>query len=132
VNFTFDVVVIGAGVVGLACAKHLVDQGCSTLVVESEASFATGTSSRNSQVILAGIYYEHNSHKAQLCVHGKHLLYEYCLSRGIPHKKLVSGSLRKTKPKLKNFTNCNMPVKAMGWMTCSFFRIRPYPLVSQS
>ncbi len=87
-NITFDVVVVGAGVVGLACAKYLVDQGFSTLVVESEANFGTGTSSRNSEVIHAGIYYEQNSHKARLCVRGKHLLYEYCLSRGIPHKKI--------------------------------------------
>jgi len=88
VNFTFDAVVIGAGAVGLSCAKYLVEHGCSTLVVESEASFGTGTSSRNSEVIHAGIYYEQNSHKAHLSVRGKHLLYEYCLSRGIPHKKI--------------------------------------------
>ena len=87
-SYQFDVVVVGAGVVGLACAKYLVEQGYSTLVVESEASFGTGTSSRNSEVIHAGIYYEHNSHKARLSVRGKHLLYEYCLSRGIPHKKM--------------------------------------------
>ncbi|MFY8126578.1 MAG: NAD(P)/FAD-dependent oxidoreductase [Hydrogenophaga sp.] len=87
-SYQFDVVVIGAGVVGLACAKYLVEQGCSTLVVESEAGFGTGTSSRNSEVIHAGIYYEQNSHKARLSVRGKHLLYEYCLSRGIPHKKM--------------------------------------------
>ncbi len=87
-NITFDVVVVGAGVVGLVCAKYLVDQGFSTLVVESEASFGTGTSSRNSEVIHAGIYYERDSHKAHLCVRGKHLLYEYCLSRGIAHNKM--------------------------------------------
>jgi L-2-hydroxyglutarate oxidase LhgO len=87
-SYQFDVVVIGAGVVGLACAKYLVQQGYSTLVVESEASFGIGTSSRNSEVIHAGIYYEHNSHKARLSIRGKHLLYEYCLSRGIPHKKI--------------------------------------------
>lgn len=87
-SYQFDVVVVGAGVVGLACAKYMVEQGCSTLVVESEASFGTGTSSRNSEVIHAGIYYEENSHKARLSVRGKNLLYEYCLSRGIPHKKI--------------------------------------------
>jgi L-2-hydroxyglutarate oxidase LhgO len=87
-SYQFDVVVVGAGVVGLACAKYLVERGCSTLVVESEASFGTGTSSRNSEVIHAGIYYEQNSNKARLSVRGKHLLYEYCLSRGILHKKI--------------------------------------------
>lgn len=87
-SYQFDVVVVGAGVVGIACAKYLVEQGCTTLVVESEASFGTGTSYRNSKVIHTGIYYEQNSHKARLSVRGKHLLYEYCLSRGIPHKKV--------------------------------------------
>jgi L-2-hydroxyglutarate oxidase LhgO len=87
-SYRFDVVVVGAGAVGLACAKYLVEQGCSTLTVESEASFGTGTSSRNSEVIHAGIYYQENSHKALLCIRGKHLLYEYCLSRGIPHKRI--------------------------------------------
>lgn len=87
-SFQFDAVVVGAGVVGLACAKYLVEQGRSTLVVESEAGFGTGSSSRNSEVIHAGIYYEKNSNKARHCVRGKHLLYQYCLSRGIPHKTI--------------------------------------------
>lgn len=87
-SYKFDVVVVGAGVVGLACAKYFVEQGCSTLVVESEAGFGMGTSSRNSEVIHAGIYYEQNSLKSRLCVRGKHLLYEYCLARSIPHKKI--------------------------------------------
>jgi L-2-hydroxyglutarate oxidase LhgO len=86
--YQFDIVVVGAGVVGLACAKYLVEQGYSTLIVESEMAFGTGTSSRNSEVIHAGIYYEKNSHKARLCVRGKHLLYEYCISRSIPHKRI--------------------------------------------
>lgn len=86
--YFFEAVIIGAGSVGLACAKSMVEQGCSTLVVESEAGFGNGASSRNSEVIHAGIYYEQNSHKARLSVRGKHVLYEYCLSRGIPHKKI--------------------------------------------
>jgi L-2-hydroxyglutarate oxidase LhgO len=87
-SYQFDVVVVGAGVVGLANAKYFIDQGFSTLVVESGASFGTGTSSRNSEVIHAGIYYVQNSNKARLCVRGKHLIYQYCASRGIPHKKI--------------------------------------------
>lgn len=86
--YQFDVLVVGAGVVGLACAKYLVEQGCSTLVLESEASFGSGASSRNSEVIHAGIYYEQNSQKASLCFRGKHLLYEYCENRCIPYKKI--------------------------------------------
>jgi L-2-hydroxyglutarate oxidase LhgO len=87
-SYQFDVVVVGAGVVGLANAKYFVDKGFSTLVVESGAGFGIGTSSRNSEVIHAGIYYAQNSVKARLCVRGKNLLYEYCASRGIPHKKI--------------------------------------------
>lgn len=87
-SYQFDVVVVGAGVVGLANAKYFVEQGFSTLVVESEAGFGTGTSSRSSEVIHAGIYYAQNPNKASLCVRGKHLLYEYCASHGIQHKKI--------------------------------------------
>jgi L-2-hydroxyglutarate oxidase LhgO len=87
-SYQFDVVVIGAGVVSLANAKYFVDKGFSILVVESGARFGIGTSSRNSEVIHAGIYYAQNSVKAHLCVRGKNLLYEYCASRGIPHKKI--------------------------------------------
>jgi L-2-hydroxyglutarate oxidase LhgO len=86
--YSFDVVVIGAGVVGLACAKYFVERGSSTLVVDSEVSFGKGTSSRNSEVIHAGIYYARSSNKARLCVRGKHLLYEYCEERKIPNQKI--------------------------------------------
>lgn len=86
--YSFDVVVIGAGVVGLACAKYLVQRGCSTLVVDSEVSFGKGISSRNSEVIHAGIYYSQSSSKARLCVRGKYLLYEYCEKRKIPNQKI--------------------------------------------
>jgi L-2-hydroxyglutarate oxidase LhgO len=87
-SYRFDVVVVGAGAVGLACAKFLVERGKSVLVVEAEFSFGTGTSSRNSEVIHAGIYYEPNTQKSLLCVRGKNMLYEYCESRGIPHRRI--------------------------------------------
>lgn len=86
--YSFDVVVVGAGVVGLACAKYLAGHGLDTLVVESESSFGTGTSSRNSEVIHAGFYYAKGSAKSRLCVRGKQLLYSYCATRGIPHRKI--------------------------------------------
>lgn len=84
----FEVVIVGAGVVGLACAKQFAEKGFDTLVVESEDAFGTGISSRNSEVIHAGIYYSSNTAKARLCVRGRHLLYEYCSARGIAHKKI--------------------------------------------
>lgn len=85
--YTFDVVVVGAGVVGLACARHFALSGFDTLLVESDDSFGTGISSRNSEVIHAGIYYRSNSHKSRLCVRGRHLLYDYCKSHGVAHRK---------------------------------------------
>ena len=82
-----DCVVIGAGVVGLAIARALL-RGREVLVAEATEAIGTGTSSRNSEVIHAGIYYPAGSLKARLCVRGKHLLYAYCAERGVPHKRL--------------------------------------------
>lgn len=79
-----DAVVAGAGVVGLAVARALsVRHGVEVFVLESQGSFGTGTSSRSSEVIHAGIYYPEGSWKARLCVAGKAQLYDYCASRGI-------------------------------------------------
>ena len=82
-----DCVVIGAGVVGLACARALALQGHETIVVEAETLIGSGTSSRNSEVIHAGIYYPTGSLKARLCVRGKQLLYDYCEQHGVAHRR---------------------------------------------
>jgi L-2-hydroxyglutarate oxidase LhgO len=82
-----DAVVIGAGVVGLACARALALRGHEVLVIEALDSFGTVTSSRNSEVIHAGIHYAPGSSKARLCVAGKQLLYAYCAARGIAHRR---------------------------------------------
>ncbi len=86
-----DLVVIGAGVVGLAVARALALSpkfaGKEQLVLEAANAIGTGTSSRNSEVIHAGIYYPQGSLKAQLCVEGKAMLYDYCESRGIGFKR---------------------------------------------
>lgn len=79
--------VIGAGVVGLAVARQLALSGRHVMALEAEPSFGTETSSRNSEVIHAGIYYRLGSWKAKLCVPGKEMLYAYCEERGIPHKR---------------------------------------------
>lgn len=80
-----DVIVIGAGVIGLAVARQLAMSGRSVIVVERHARSGTETSSRNSGVIHSGIYYPPGSSKARLCVRGRDLLYEYCRSRQVPH-----------------------------------------------
>jgi L-2-hydroxyglutarate oxidase LhgO len=82
-----DTVVIGAGVVGLACARVVALSGREVVVLESESAIGTGTSSRNSEVIHAGIYYARGSLKAKLCVAGKHALYSYLAEHGVPHRR---------------------------------------------
>ena len=79
-----DALVIGAGVVGLACARALAATGRETLVLESTATFGSGTSSRNSEVIHAGIYYPPGSLKARLCVAGRRALLDFCADRNVP------------------------------------------------
>jgi len=82
-----DAVVIGAGVVGLAMARELALSGREVVILEAEDAIGTHTSSRNSEVIHAGIYYPKGSLKARACVAGKHLLYEYCAAHGVPHRR---------------------------------------------
>ncbi len=81
-------VVIGAGVVGLACARALADQGMDLVILEAEDAIGTQTSARNSEVIHAGIYYKTGSQKARLCKPGRDMLYDYCANYGIEHKKI--------------------------------------------
>ena len=84
---TIDCLVIGAGVVGLACAREMAREGKEVVIVEASADIGFGISSRNSEVIHAGIYYPAGSLKAKLCVEGKHLLYEYVQARSVSHRR---------------------------------------------
>ncbi len=96
VSEAVECVVIGAGVVGLAVARALALAGREVMVLEKERWIGSESSSRNSEVIHAGIYYPDGSLKARLCVAGKEKLYAYCAERGIAHKRLgkliVAGS----------------------------------------
>ncbi|KAK7364906.1 hypothetical protein VNO80_13652 [Phaseolus coccineus] len=106
-----ECVVIGAGVVGIAVAKALALKGREVLVVESAPTFGTGTSSRSSEVIHAGIYYPANSFKAVFCVRGREMLYEYCSKHDIPHKqigKLIVATRSSEIPKLYDILNCGI------------------------
>jgi L-2-hydroxyglutarate oxidase LhgO len=80
-------VVIGAGVVGLAVARALAQAGREVVILEAEDAIGTHTSSRNSEVIHAGIYYPKGSLKARACVEGRMRLYEYCESHGVPFRR---------------------------------------------
>jgi len=99
-----DCIVIGAGVVGLAVARALALAGREVVVVEAEDAIGTHTSSRNSEVIHAGIYYAPGSLKARLCVPGRQALYRYCESRGVAHRrcgKLIVATSDAQRPALE-------------------------------
>lgn len=98
-----DTVVIGAGVVGLACARALAAAGHEVVILEQENAFGTATSARNSEVIHAGLHYPTGSLRARLCVRGKALLYDFCDSHGVAHRrcgKLVVASDESESPQL--------------------------------
>lgn len=99
-------VVIGAGVVGLAVARALAQSGREVIVVEKADRIGTETSSRNSEVIHSGIYYAPGSLKARLCVRGRELLYDYCKTKGIPHRqtgKLIVATSSNEVPTLERY-----------------------------
>ena len=83
--FKTEAVVVGAGVIGLSIARALAARGIDVLVLETGDGIGQGTSSRNSEVIHAGLYYEPGSLKARFCVEGRRTLYRYCKERGISH-----------------------------------------------
>lgn len=100
---TIEVIIIGAGVVGLACASRLARNGHEVIVVERETAFGTGISARNSEVIHAGLYYPPGSLKARLCVEGRQRLYDWCAKHDVPHArcgKLIVASNEAQAPAL--------------------------------
>lgn len=121
-SFSIDAVVVGAGVVGLACARRLAVAGLETLVIEAADGIGTGTSSRNSEVVHAGLYYPTGSIKARACVAGKDMLYRYCASRGVPVRpcgKLMVATEASQLPKLQAIwdqAHAN-GVAGLSWMT---------------
>src|SRR5690348_7075398 len=117
-----DCVVIGAGVVGLAIARAMALRGRETLVLEAEEAIGTGTSSRNSEVIHAGIYYTPGSAKATLCVAGKPLLYAYCEARGVAHRRCGKLIVAADQEQVKTLQKIGATARANGvhdlqWLT---------------
>src|SRR5436190_17857722 len=82
-----QVLVVGAGVVGLACARAAALAGHDVTVAEAANAIGTGTSSRNSEVIHAGLYYPTGSRRAYHCPRASRMLYDYCASHEVPHRK---------------------------------------------
>jgi L-2-hydroxyglutarate oxidase LhgO len=120
---SLDAVVIGAGVVGLAVARELALAGREVVILEAEDAIGTHTSSRNSEVIHAGIYYPKGSLKARSCVAGKELLYEYCVAHGVPHKRCGKLIVATDERQIQELENIQKRAHANGvtdvvWMTC--------------
>ncbi|MFE1600619.1 NAD(P)/FAD-dependent oxidoreductase [Methylobacterium sp. ID0610] len=92
------ILVVGAGVVGLACGRALALRGHEVIVAEAEGGIGTGVSSRNSEVIHAGMYYPAGSLRARHCVEGRRRLYAYCASHGVPHARTGKLIVAATEP----------------------------------
>ncbi len=117
-----ECVVIGAGVVGLAVARRMALAGREVVVLEAAETIGTETSSRNSEVIHAGIYYPRNSVKARLCVAGKLALYEFCESHGVPYRrcgKFIVATSDEQLPELERLKQAaaNNGVGDLEWRT---------------
>ena len=116
-----DCVVIGAGVVGLACARRLAMAGLEVVVLERADAIGTETSSRNSEVIHAGIYYAHGSLKERFCVEGRDKLYAFCDAYRVNYKrttKLVYAEDESQVPGLKKLqAHAGASGVHMTWMT---------------
>ena len=113
---------IGAGVVGLAVARALARAGREVVILEAEDAIGSHTSSRNSEVIHAGIYYPQGSLKARSCVAGKELLYEYCVAHGVPHRRSGKLIVATSEEQIGELENIQKKAHANGvtdvvWMT---------------
>jgi len=109
-----EIVIIGAGVVGLACAAELARRGREVVIVERAARIAQGITSRNSGVIHAGLYYPADSLKAQLCIEGRELLYERAARRSIAHKQLGKLIVANGPPELAKLERLHAQAQANG------------------
>jgi L-2-hydroxyglutarate oxidase LhgO len=109
-----DAIVIGAGVVGLAVGRALAQGGLETIVAEAQSSIGQGVSSRNSEVIHAGLYYAPGSQKARLCVRGKQLLYELCASHGVSHRNCGKLTVAQSDAEVAALRNLEGRARANG------------------
>ena len=113
-DFSTDIVIIGAGVVGLTLAREISSKNKEVLILENLSGFGKITSSRNSGVIHAGIYYAKNSFKAKMCVEGNKLLYDYCFKYSIPHRNTKKLLVASTKKQIKIIDEIKMQANENG------------------
>ena len=122
-----DCAVIGAGVVGLAIARELAIAGREVIVLEAADAIGTHTSSRNSEVIHAGLYYSRGSLKARLCASGKWMLYDYCAGHGVPHSNIGKIVVAVTEDEIATLKSYVQKAEANGirdlrWLSCEELR----------
>jgi L-2-hydroxyglutarate oxidase LhgO len=113
-----DCAIIGAGVIGLAVARALADAGREVIVLERNTGIGEETSSRNSEVIHAGLYYPTGSLKARLCVAGKALLYDYCERRQVPHRRCGKLIVATEESQLDRLESIALQAKTNGVDDC--------------
>jgi len=113
-DFDINTVIIGAGVVGLALARELSAKSTEVLVLEELSKFGQITSSRNSGVIHAGIYYPDNSLKAKMCLEGNSLLYQYCSTYSIPHRNTKKLLVASSNEQIKIIDNIKVQAEKNG------------------
>ena len=109
-----QVLVIGAGVIGLSVGRAAARAGHEVVVAEKANAIATGISSRNSEVIHAGLYYPPGSVRARHCVRGRHMLYEFCASHGVPHRKCGKLVVATSEPELERVAAIGAQGRANG------------------
>ena len=126
-----DAVVIGAGVIGLAVARALALRGREVIVLEAEAHFGTVTSSRNSEVIHAGIYYPRGSLKARMCVTGRGLLYDFCEQHGVPYRRCGKLIVATSAAQVAELEKINQAAAGNGVQLESFSRAQALELEPQ-
>lgn len=114
-----ETIVIGAGVVGLASARSLAMSGREVMVLERHDIIGSETSARNSEVIHAGIYYPKDSLKAQVCVRGKELIYDFCASHGVPHERIGKLIVASSEAQLADLQSIKAKAEANGVMDLS-------------
>ncbi|HCP00541.1 MAG TPA: FAD-dependent oxidoreductase, partial [Rhodospirillaceae bacterium] len=115
-----DIIVIGAGVLGLAIARALSLVGREVIVIDKANAIGTETSSRHSEIIHAGIYYPKNSLKAKLCLKGKRAIYKYCEDRGVEFKKLGKIVVATKKEQISELEDIKKNAELNGVMDLSW------------
>ena len=110
----YDAVIIGAGVIGLAISRKLAQEGKNILIIEEQGQIGSVTSSRNSGVIHAGVYYDKDSLKAKFCPEGNRRMYEYCDSRSVPHLNTGKFIVATSNNEIEKLENIYDQAKSVG------------------